>query len=237
MELIKVPTADGDIHDDWKDIAEIAKLINALGDLKIVMSQVRNKLTLTTGSATLELMLGGGTGTAITYPWQPYLSSWTGSGTDPFAATRASRFRLRRGKFAGRTPANMSDEFVAFGDLTDATITEENAVVTQVYLSAPVTETTLGQGDATYAIPTIMVVQGADLLTALGTTLPNTGEDGGAARQSDRAHLRGVDLGRRAAFRARLFVLPRCGALGDERLPVRDAPDHAGRDHPTGMTP
>jgi hypothetical protein len=114
------------------------------------------------------------------YPWQGYLSPWTGGGTDPYAATRAQRFKLQRGKFAGETPSNMSDEFVAFGDITDTGITVDDAVYTQVYLSAPVSESSLGAGDVTYGIPTLNTIEGPSLNEALAAAsgIPMFGSDG-----------------------------------------------------------
>jgi hypothetical protein len=115
---------------------------------------------------------------AVTAPWQPYPSLWPGPGADPNAADRAARFRLQRGKFAGSTPANMSTEFVAFGDITDTGITEDDAVYTQVYLTVPVSESSLGSGAVTYATPTINTVEGDDLVGALGDAIPDFGADG-----------------------------------------------------------
>ena len=68
MELVKPPdAATGDVLDDWKAIAQIARIINALADLEIVLSKNRNKLTLTEANAKLELMLGGGGGLGPNY--------------------------------------------------------------------------------------------------------------------------------------------------------------------------
>jgi hypothetical protein len=124
-----------------------------------------------------------GAAPASAAPWQPYASLWTGSGPDPDAATRALRFRLCWGTVSSRTPGNMSDELVAFGDPTDAEIEEADAVVTQVYLQIPISETTLGQGDLTVARPSIEIIETEDddlidALNAQGTPVPQCGSDG-----------------------------------------------------------
>jgi hypothetical protein len=115
-------------------------------------------------------------------PWQADLSPWTGTGTDPLtAAQRAVAYRLQRGKFAGATPTNMSDEFQAFGDITDTGIEEDDAVYTQVYLTVPVSESSLGSGDVTYAQGTINSIEGGDLVTAVngtGAPIPDFGSNG-----------------------------------------------------------
>ena len=131
---------------------------------------------------------------AAAMPWQPYLSLWTGTGPDPDADTRVLRFRLNDGQINSRTPGNMTDELVAFGDPTDAEIEVQDAVITCVYLQIPVSESSLGSGDLQTARPTIMLVEGAptadsdeagqestDLLDALtnnGTVPPAFGDDG-----------------------------------------------------------
>lgn len=116
------------------------------------------------------------TPTANVFPWQPYLSRWTGTGDDP-AADRAKRFRLMRGKFASRTPANMMQEFLAFGDVADTEIEEADAVVTQVYIQVGTTESILGSGLVTFGQPTIKIAEGDDLFGAIGP-VPNFGADG-----------------------------------------------------------
>lgn len=116
--------------------------------------------------------------TAATYaPWQPYMSLWRGTEADPYAVDRKLRFKLRRGKLCLRTPANMVMEFRAFGDAADAEIEEDDAVITQVYCSIPVTETELGSGDLAWGRPTIEIIEGDDLLEALGS-VPEGGDDG-----------------------------------------------------------
>ena len=116
---------------------------------------------------------------AVTTPWQAYLSLWTGDGNDPLsAAQRAVAYKLYRGKFGGQTPSNMSDEFQAFGDITDTGIEEDDAVYTQVYLSVPVSESNLGVGDVTYGTPTLNSIEGADLVQALGDAIPSFGTNG-----------------------------------------------------------
>jgi hypothetical protein len=111
-------------------------------------------------------------------PWQAYLSPWQGTGTDPNLATRKARFRLQRGKFSSATPSNMSTEFLAFGDITDTGIEEDDAVYTQVYLTVPVSESSLGSGDVTYGTPEIDTVEGNDLVAALSGSVPAFGTDG-----------------------------------------------------------
>lgn len=113
------------------------------------------------------------------HPWQPYPSPWLGIGGDPHAADRKKRFKLLRGKIAGRTPANMiTHEFPAFGDVTDMEIEEADAVVTQVYCRVPISETRLGANDLTFARGLLHITEGDDLEEALGGDLPTPGEDG-----------------------------------------------------------
>lgn len=111
------------------------------------------------------------------FPWQAYKSKWKGTGADPSSANRVMRFRLRRGKVNARTPSNMMDEFVAFGDASDTGIEEADAVYTQVYVQQPVSETGLGTGLFTYDRGTIKIVEGDDLEDA-GVTDPAGGGDG-----------------------------------------------------------
>jgi hypothetical protein len=113
----------------------------------------------------------GGSDAASPVPWQPYLSSST-------ASDAALRFRMYRGKCASRTPANMMAEFLAFGSASDTELTEEDAITTQVYLQVPTAEGTLGSGYVDYDQGTINIVQGDDLLTALGGSVPAFGSDG-----------------------------------------------------------
>jgi hypothetical protein len=118
---------------------------------------------------------------AVSYPWQPYLSPWQGTGVDPDASTRALRFRLIGGQCASRTPTNMTAEQLAFGDPTDTEIEEADAVVTQIYLQVPLSEMTLGDGGLLVARPTINIIEGEDLIDALtgnGQTPPTGGSNG-----------------------------------------------------------
>lgn len=123
-----------------------------------------------------------GTAAAAPYPWQPYLSVWTGDGPDPKdAADRGVSYKLQRGKFAGLTPSNIMVEFEAFGDITDTEIEEDDAVYTQIYLTVTVSESSLGQGDVSYGTPSINSIEGDDLvaaLTASDTPIPDFGADG-----------------------------------------------------------
>ena len=179
MALIKPPEAGQDVCELWKDVATLAKFINALDQLKVSASQTRNKLTLTESTATLELMLGAAAAGAASYPWQAAPSAWTGPGADPNAATRALRFGLVWGSVNNQTPSNMNGELVAFGDITNTTITQAQAVVTFVYWRASVYETATGQGDFQMDQPVILTAQGgmADNLTAL-VSPPDFGADG-----------------------------------------------------------
>ena len=181
MPLVDLPTQDDDALDNWKSIVQIGKVINTLAEnLRVVVSQVRNKLTLTESSATLELILGSGGAASAPTPWQLSASPWLGVGPDPYASTRGMRYRIADGAVDDYTPTNMLTELLAFGDPTDTTRTEANAVVTFNYWQAAITETATGSGIATIAAPVIMQVQGGptdSLRTLIGAPAidPTTG--------------------------------------------------------------
>ena len=127
MPLIDVPTAeDGDALDDWKTIAKIARVLNALdSSFQVVPSTVRNKLTLTESGAKLELMLGAG-GTAVAAPvlrrWQPYAAPFTGTGSPP--ANQGLFLKIRPcwvwDGYQNWFPSNMNASFPVPADCTDA---------------------------------------------------------------------------------------------------------------------
>ena len=116
---------------------------------------------------------------AAVTPWQASLSPWTGQGSDPYAGSRDSRFRLNDGNVNGQTPSNMNQEFVAFGDITDTGIEEQDAVITFAYWQASVHETQTGQGDFGMDRPEIKTIEGqvGDSLVNL-ISPPDIGADG-----------------------------------------------------------
>ena len=122
---------------------------------------------------------GASSDAPVLTPWQASLSPWTGTGADPHASDRGKRFRLNDGNVNNQTPTNMAAEFVAFGDIADAGITQADAVVTYVYWQASISESQTGQGDFQMQRPQIMTTEGApgDSLTDL-VSPPDFGDDG-----------------------------------------------------------
>lgn len=118
-----------------------------------------------------------GTDVELTFAWMPIESKWKGTGSDPHSGDRVLRFKLCRGKLAGRTPDNMMDEFVAYGNAGDSDIEEDDAVWTQVYLQVPVTEDQLLSGNVSFEKGTLKIIEGTDDLEDL-LDLPGFGEDG-----------------------------------------------------------
>ena len=102
----------------------------------------------------------GGANASDPTPWQLSASPWLGVGADPYAATRTMRYRIGDGAVNDGTPTNMITEFVAFGDPSNATATEAEAVVTLNYWQANIVEIARGSGVVTIGAPTIMQAQG-----------------------------------------------------------------------------
>lgn len=143
---------------------------------------------------------------ATVFPWQPYPSKWRGAGPDPYSVQRKMRFRLYRGKINGQTPANMADEFTAFGNVGDTDIEEDDAVYTQIYAKVTVSEETTGSGLITYSDIGIHIVEG-DSLPGAGVTTPPGGADGGEGNGRLPAYVI-VPLGEVAWWGGKVHYLP-----------------------------